>query len=96
MSGWAAKTEKVGQLDCRVIQHGDQAKIAVILCHARRDPSYSGLVLTRTKKTSSSPERLQLHAPAQWSQEYPQSAYRLREEASAWQKTLWPLDFIED
>ena len=71
-------------------------RIAVILCHARRDPSYSGLVLTRTKKTSSSPERLQLHAPAQWSQEYPQSAYRLREEASAWQKTLWPLDFIED
>jgi exopolyphosphatase/guanosine-5'-triphosphate,3'-diphosphate pyrophosphatase len=71
-------------------------RIAVILCHARRDPSYSGLVLTRSKKTNSSPERLQLHAPAQWSQEYPQSAYRLREEASAWQKTLWPLDFMED
>ena len=71
-------------------------RIAVILCHARRDPSYAGLVLTRSKKTNNSPERLQLQAPAQWSQEYPQSAYRLREEASAWQKTLWPLDFMED
>jgi len=38
MSGWAAKTEKVGQLDCRVIQHGDQAKVAVILCHGYGAP----------------------------------------------------------
>lgn len=38
MSGWAAKTEKVGQLNCRVIQHGDQAKIAVILCHGYGAP----------------------------------------------------------
>jgi len=38
MSGWAARTEKVGQLDCRVIAHGDQAKIAVILCHGYGAP----------------------------------------------------------
>lgn len=38
MSGWAAKTEQVGQLKCRVIQYGDQAKVAVILCHGYGAP----------------------------------------------------------
>jgi phospholipase/carboxylesterase len=38
MSGWLAKTEKVGQLDCRVIGHSDRSKIAVILCHGYGAP----------------------------------------------------------
>lgn len=38
MSGWAAKSEKVGQLDCRVIEYGDRAKVAVILCHGYGAP----------------------------------------------------------
>jgi phospholipase/carboxylesterase len=38
MSGWLAKTEKVGQLDCRVIGHGNRAKFAVILCHGYDAP----------------------------------------------------------
>jgi phospholipase/carboxylesterase len=38
MSGWAAKSEKVGQLDCRVIEYGGRAKVAVILCHGYGAP----------------------------------------------------------
>jgi exopolyphosphatase/guanosine-5'-triphosphate,3'-diphosphate pyrophosphatase len=43
-----------------------------------------------------SPEgKLQLRCKAKWAHEFPQSAYLLREEALAWQKTPWPLEFIE-
>jgi exopolyphosphatase/guanosine-5'-triphosphate,3'-diphosphate pyrophosphatase len=65
-------------------------RLAVILCHARRDPDLSGLTL------ETSPEgKLQMRCKAKWAHEFPQSAYLLREEALAWQKTPWPLDFIE-
>ncbi len=65
-------------------------RLAVILCHARRDPDLSGLTLVALPGG-----KLQLHCAAVWAQEFPQSAYLLREEALAWQKTPWPMDFIE-
>jgi exopolyphosphatase/guanosine-5'-triphosphate,3'-diphosphate pyrophosphatase len=60
-------------------------RLAVILCHARRDPDLKGLqlrgegyVITLTLRTD-------------WSQAWPQSAHLLREEVIAWQKTPWIL-----
>lgn len=66
-------------------------RLAVILCHARRDPDMSGVALAAQPSG-----KLQLQCAAAWAQEFPQSAYLLREEALAWQKTPWPLDFIEN
>ena len=65
-------------------------RLAVILCHARRAPDLSGIHITHS--ASAAP---QLVCTTQWVHEFPQSAYLLREEALAWQKTPWPLDFIE-
>jgi exopolyphosphatase/guanosine-5'-triphosphate,3'-diphosphate pyrophosphatase len=65
-------------------------RLAVILCHARRDPDMSGVRIS-----ASHHGKLQLHCATLWAQEFPQSAYLLREEALAWQKTPWPLDFVE-
>jgi exopolyphosphatase / guanosine-5'-triphosphate,3'-diphosphate pyrophosphatase len=58
-------------------------RLAVILCHARRDPQLRGLVL------SASGNVIALTLPSQWAQAYPQSAHLLREEVVAWQKTPW-------
>ena len=66
-------------------------RLAVILCHARRDPDLSGIALTALPSG-----KLRLHCSTHWAQEFPQSAYLLREEALAWQKTAWPLDCTED
>ncbi len=56
-------------------------RLAVILCHARRDPQLEGLRLLRRG------EALVLQLPAGWAQAWPQSAHLLREEVVAWQKT---------
>ncbi|HEY2257714.1 MAG TPA: Ppx/GppA phosphatase family protein [Variovorax sp.] len=62
-------------------------RLAVILCHARRDPDRQGLRLERLDSrvfgTSCRPG---------WATLYPQSAYLLREEVVAWQKTGWKLE----
>lgn len=65
-------------------------RLAVILCHARRTPDLSGVRIA-----CSSTAKLQLICTGPWIQEFPQSAYLLREEALAWQKTPWPVEFIE-
>ena len=63
-------------------------RIAVILCHARRDPDLQGLQL----EPSSEPGRLfVLNYRYGWSEAFPQSAHLLREEVLAWQKTPWTL-----
>lgn len=59
-------------------------RLAVILCHARRAPDLAGMVLER-----SAPRSARLTCRAGWASAYPQSAYLLREEALAWQKTPW-------
>jgi exopolyphosphatase/guanosine-5'-triphosphate,3'-diphosphate pyrophosphatase len=63
-------------------------RLAVILCHARRDPDIRGVQLTMKSMQSG---RSQLACRAGWADSYPQSAHLLREEALAWQKTPWPL-----
>lgn len=61
-------------------------RLAVILCHARRDPELQGLRLRASGRA------LTLVLPAGWARAFPQSAHLLREEAVAWQKTPWSLD----
>jgi len=60
-------------------------RLAVILCHARRDPELQGLRLRGAAGV------LTLAVPRQWAAAYPQSAHLLREEVLAWQKTAWTL-----
>ncbi|MDO9197264.1 exopolyphosphatase [Rhodoferax sp.] len=65
-------------------------RLAVILCHARRDPDLNGLELAREVENG---KRFTLDCRAGWAQAYPQSAHLLREEVLAWQKTPWALTF---
>ena len=58
-------------------------RLAVILCHARRDPDLRGLRLAQAGHA------FRLEAPPAWTAAYPQSAHLLREETAAWQKTPW-------
>ncbi|MCY7317588.1 MAG: Ppx/GppA family phosphatase [Ramlibacter sp.] len=60
-------------------------RLAVILCHARRDPDLKGLQL------ASDGHVITLGLRSDWSQAWPQSAHLLREEVIAWQKTPWIL-----
>ena len=63
-------------------------RIAVILCHARRDPDLKGLQL----EAGNEPGRLfVLNCRPGWSETFPQSAHLLQEEVLAWQKTSWNL-----
>src|SRR3569832_1023361 len=55
-------------------------RLAVILCHARRDPDVGGLQLAAAGRQAT------LRLPGGWARSYPQSAYLLREEVTAWQK----------
>lgn len=64
-------------------------RLAVILCHARRDPDLAGMRLQRAAPDS---QVLQLTCRPGWAEAFPQSAYLLREEAQAWQRTPWPLE----
>ncbi len=63
-------------------------RIAVILCHARRDIDIKGLQL---EAASGSARQFVLTCPPGWAQSLPQSAHLLREEALAWQRTNWSL-----
>lgn len=65
-------------------------RLAVILCHARRDPELDGLGLTSDPANADS---FSLTCRAGWAQAFPQSAHLLREEVLAWQKTPWSLRF---
>jgi len=62
-------------------------RLAVILCHARRDPDGAGLQLSR----DAGGRGFTLRWPEGWSDAYPQSAHLLREEVLAWKKTPWQL-----
>ncbi len=63
-------------------------RIAVALCHARRDPDLSGLVLGRQAAGFGG---YVLDFKSSWAQAFPQSAHLLREEVLAWEKTPCPL-----
>lgn len=60
-------------------------RLAVILCHARRDPAVEGLLLHGAGR------ELRLSLPRGWAAAWPQSAHLLRQEALAWQKMPWSL-----
>lgn len=60
-------------------------RLAVALCHARRDPDTAGLALRCEGP------RFRIAARPGWAAAYPQSAHLLREEVQAWQKTPWEL-----
>jgi len=60
-------------------------RLAVILCHARRDPELQGLRLRADGKA------VTLSFKPEWARAFPQSAHLLREEIVAWQKTPWSL-----
>ena len=60
-------------------------RLAVILCHARRDPDLKGIQL------ASDGHVITLGLRPDWPQAWPQSAHLLREEVIAWQKTPWIL-----
>ncbi|MGV3569231.1 MAG: exopolyphosphatase [Ramlibacter sp.] len=56
-------------------------RLAVLLCHARRDPQLQGVRL-RADRTGAA-----LTLPAGWARTYPQSAHLLLEETAAWVRT---------
>jgi exopolyphosphatase/guanosine-5'-triphosphate,3'-diphosphate pyrophosphatase len=60
-------------------------RLAVIFCHARRDPELKGLQL------SLQGNRFSLACRSGWGEAFPQSAYLLREEALTWEKTPYAL-----
>jgi exopolyphosphatase / guanosine-5'-triphosphate,3'-diphosphate pyrophosphatase len=60
-------------------------RVAVILCHARRDPDLKGLQLRADGQQAT------LVLRPEWAKAFPQSAHLLREETVAWQKTPWSL-----
>ena len=63
-------------------------RLAVILCHARRDPDLKGLQL---ESGTESGRIFVLNCRPGWAETFPQSAHLLREEVVAWQKTPWTL-----
>jgi exopolyphosphatase/guanosine-5'-triphosphate,3'-diphosphate pyrophosphatase len=62
-------------------------RMAVILCHARRDPDLGSFELNMDANR----KLAKLKANTQWAEQWPQSAHLLREESVAWFKTGWEL-----
>jgi exopolyphosphatase/guanosine-5'-triphosphate,3'-diphosphate pyrophosphatase len=67
-------------------------RLAVVLCHARRDPDMQGLFLQQDAKNH---RRITLAYPSGWAKKFPQSAHLLNEESLAWQKTPWAFSVQE-
>lgn len=65
-------------------------RVAVILCHARRDPDLAGLRISRRDE-----KIFTIACRSQWVELYPQSAHLLREEVLAWQKTNWRVELAK-
>lgn len=61
-------------------------RLAVILCHARRDPMMDGISF---RASLSAAQSFTLTCRASWEKAFPQSAHLLREEVLAWHKTTW-------
>lgn len=71
--------------DARFVQQLMALRLAVVLCHARRDPDLSGLSIACDEANST----VTLDIGSEWAELWPQSAHLLREEKTAWQKTGW-------
>ncbi|HSV54349.1 MAG TPA: exopolyphosphatase [Burkholderiaceae bacterium] len=74
--------------DTVFIQQLLSLRLAVLLCHARRDPDIKGLQLAPQPSLARS---FALSWRGGWPEAFPQSAHLLREEVLAWQKTPWAL-----
>ena len=59
-------------------------RLAVLLCHARRDPDTQPL-----RVAIAGPREFSVNCKPSWAELYPQSAHLLREEVLAWQKAGW-------
>lgn len=66
-------------------------RLAILLCHARRDPDIAELQFLSVDDE----RQFTVVAPLTWSQKYPQSAHLLRLEEAAWQKSPWAFNFVE-
>jgi len=66
-------------------------RMAVILCHARKNPDQTGLEVGCNDKG----KVFTLEADADWIENYPQSVHLLRQEVIAWQKTPWTFAFTQ-
>ncbi len=78
--------------DSEFVQQLLALRVAVALCHARRDPDLDGISLSRDTTGENS---FVLTYRSSWAQTYPQSAHLLAEESVAWQKTPWVLRVID-
>lgn len=65
-------------------------RLAVVLCHARRDPQYQSLQLDGDAQR----RRFTLTISKDWAQRFPQSTHLLRQEAQSWQKTDWTFELV--
>lgn len=66
-------------------------RLAILLCHARRDPDITALQF----QSDADNKLFTLVAPQDWARKYPQSAHLLRLEESAWHKTPWGFHLVE-
>ncbi len=73
--------------DTRFVQQLMALRLAVILCHARREPDLSGLHI----QCNAVQRTVSLQMDSNWAELWPQTAHLLREEKNAWQKTEWVL-----
>jgi exopolyphosphatase/guanosine-5'-triphosphate,3'-diphosphate pyrophosphatase len=62
-------------------------RLAVLLCHARRDPAHQAIAL------QFKPHQIKLVADPGWAAAHPQSAWLIQEEALIWQKVGWRMTF---
>lgn len=87
--GHRGKLRKLGDVfgDLLFVQQLMALRLAVLLCHARRDPDISSLHIECDPATC----RFNLEINKTWAEQWPQSAHLLHEEATAWQKTGWQL-----
>lgn len=64
-------------------------RLAVILCHARRDPDFKAITLSINNNSA---KQFNLTCATGWSHALPQSAHLLREEVVAWSKLNWKIN----
>ena len=78
-------------------------RLAVLICHARRDPDLDGMKLSRRPDKNGGNAgntgnggkgEFELRLRAGWAESFPQSAHLLREECVAWQKSTWSLTLV--
>ena len=89
--GHRGKLRKLGPAldDQELVQQLMCLRLAVILCHARRDPDLKGVMMLKPEPGATA---ITLQCRDGWAASYPQSAHLLREESLAWEKTPWRLD----